>query len=232
MVMVEPTRRPGVCRFGQAHGVVTCNRGSMERRNARNGEKYGRSETIFTQGDACDDVLYIRNGGVKLSVLSKRGREAVVATIGAGDFFGEECLAGLENRIGNATAITPSVIVRVGKAKMAHLLHSRHAISDRFISHILSRHISMEEDLLDSLFTSSEEQVARALLRLAGYGTETEPGRVRPPISRDTLAGMSGITNSRVDVLLNKFKKLGFIDYDGEITWKIHRSLLSVVLRH
>ena len=220
MVMVEPTRRPGVCRFGQAHGVVAWHRGSMERRNAQNGEKYGRSETIFTQGDACDDVLYIRNGGVKLSVLSKRGREAVVAMLGAGDFFGEECLAGLENRIGNATAITPSVIVRVGKAKMARLLHSRHAISDRFISHVLSRHIRMEEDLLDSLFTSSEEQLAAALLRLAGYGTRTELARLRATISRDTLAGMVGLTNARVHVLLNKFKKLGFIDYDGEIPRK------------
>ena len=192
--------------------------------------RIGRGETIFTQGDACDDVLCIRTGGVKLSVLSKTGREAAVAMLGPGDFFGEGCLAGLENRTGSATAITPSVIVIIGKEKMARLLHSQHAMSDRFISHMLSRQIRMEEDLVDQFFNSSEQRLAGTLLLLAGYGKRDKPAQAVPAISLDTLAEMVGITKSRVNVFLMKFKKLGFIDYDGEIPLRINRSLVSVVL--
>jgi CRP-like cAMP-binding protein len=202
----------------------------MKRRTACTIAKYGRGETIFTQGDACDDVLRIRTGGVKLSVLSKTGHEAAVAVLGPGDFFGEGCLAGLENRTGSATAITPSVIVITGKEKMARLLHSQHAMSDRFSSHMLSRQIRLEEDLVDQFFNSSEQRLAGALLQLAGYGKRDKPARAVPAISLDALAEMVGITKSRVNVFLMKFKKLGFIDYDGEIPLEINRSLVSVVL--
>ena len=194
--------------------------------------KYGRGETIFTQGDACSDVLCIRTGGVKLSVLSKTGYEATLAILGPGDFFGEECLAGLENRTGSTTAITPSVIMIIGKGKMARLLHSRHSMSDRFISHMLSRHIRMEEDLVGQFFNSSEQRLASALLQLAGYGKRDKPAKAVPAISLDTLAEIVGITKSRVNMFLTKFRKLGFIDYNGEIPLRINRSLVSVVLHN
>ena len=193
-------------------------------------QEYARGETIFTQGDACDDVLYIQTGGVKLSVLSKTGREAVVAMLGPGDFFGEGCLAGQPVRMGSASAITPSVILLVGKEKMVRLLHKQHEMSDRFISHMLSRNIRIEEDLIDQLFNSSEKRLARTLLLLARYGKQDKPTRAVPKISQDTLAKMVGTTRSRVNFFLNKFKKLGFIEYDGEVPLKINNSLLSVVL--
>jgi CRP/FNR family transcriptional regulator, cyclic AMP receptor protein len=202
----------------------------MEHRSAGTIMSYSRGETIFTQGDACDDVLCIRTGGVKLSVLSKTGHEAAVATLGPGDFFGEGCLAGLENRTGSATAITPSVIVIIGKEKMARLLHSQHSMSDRFISHMLSRQIGMEEALVDQFFNTSEQRLAGTLLLLAGYGKRDKPGQAVPAISLDTLAEMVGIAKSRVNAFLMKFKKLGFIDYDGEIPLRVNRSLVSVVL--
>jgi CRP/FNR family transcriptional regulator, cyclic AMP receptor protein len=197
---------------------------------ARTVADYGRGETIFTQGDACDDVLYIQSGGVKLSVLSKNGREAVVAMLGPGDFFGEGCLAGQPVRMGTATAITPSVILLVEKEKMVRLLHRQHAMSDRFISHMLSRNIRIEEDLIDQLFNSSEKRLARTLLLLARYGKQDKPTRVVPKISQETLAKMVGTTRSRVNFFLNKFKRLGFIEYDGDVPLKINSSLLSVVL--
>jgi len=193
--------------------------------------EYGRGETIFTQGDPCRHVMYIKGGGVKLSVLSKTGREAVVAMLGPGDFFGEACLAGQPVRIGSATAITPSVILLVDKAKMVRLLHKQHAMSDRFISHMLARNIRTEEDLVDQLFNSSEKRLARTLLLLARYGVQDRPTRAVPKISQETLAEMVGTTRSRVNFFLNKFKKLGFIEYDGELLpLKINNSLLSVVL--
>jgi CRP-like cAMP-binding protein len=192
--------------------------------------QYGRGETIFTQGDACDGVMYIQSGGVKLSVLSKTGREAVVAMLGPGDFFGEGCLAGQPLRIGTATAITPSTILLLGKEKMVRLLHYQHAMSDRFISHMLARNIRIEEDLIDQLFNSSEKRLARTLLLLARYGSADKPIRMVPKTSQDTLAGMIGTTRSRVNFFLNKFKKLGFIEYSGELPIKINSSLLSVVL--
>ena len=192
--------------------------------------QYGRGEAIFTQGDACEHVMYIQSGGVKLSVLSKTGREAVVAMLGPGDFFGEGCLAGQAVRMGSATAITASAILLVGKAKMVRLLHKQHAMSDRFISHMLARNVRIEEDLIDQLFNSSEKRLARALLLLAQYGKQDKPVRVVPKISQATLAEMVGTTRSRVNFFLNKFKKLGFIEYDGELPLKINNSLLSVVL--
>jgi CRP/FNR family cyclic AMP-dependent transcriptional regulator len=192
--------------------------------------EYARDETIFTQGDACDHVMYIQVGGVKLSVLSKTGREAVVAMLGPGDFFGEGCLAGQPIRIGSAMAITPSTILLIDKAKMVRLLHRQPSMSDRFITHMLARNIRIEEDLVDQLFNSSEKRLARTLLLLARYGKQDKPARMVPKISQETLAEMIGTTRSRVNFFLNKFKKLGFIEYDGELPVKINSSLLSVVL--
>jgi CRP-like cAMP-binding protein len=191
---------------------------------------FSRGETIFTQGEACQHVMYIRSGGVKLSVLSKSGREAVVAMLGPSDFFGEGCLAGQPLRMGSATAITPTVILMVRKAEMVRLLHTEHAMSDRFISHMLARNLRIEEDLIDQLFNSSEKRLARALLLLARYGKPDKPSRVVPRVSQETLAEMIGTTRSRVNFFLNKFKKLGFIEYDGELPLKVNSSLLSVVL--
>ena len=192
--------------------------------------EYARDETIFTQGDSCDHVMYIQSGGVKLSVLSKTGREAVVAMLGPGDFFGEGCLAGQPIRIGSATAITPSLILLIDKAKMVRLLHKQPSMSDRFITHMLARNIRIEEDLVDQLFNSSEKRLARTLLLLARYGKQDKPARMVPKISQETLAEMIGTTRSRVNFFLNKFKRLGFIEYDGELPVKINSSLLSVVL--
>ena len=192
--------------------------------------EFSRGETIFTQGDDCRHVMYIQSGGVKLSVLSKSGREAVVAMLGPSDFFGEGCLAGQPLRMGSATAITPTVVLMVAKEQMAKLLHTEHGMSDRFISHMLSRNLRIEEDLIDQLFNSSEKRLARALLLLARYGKQDKPARVVPRISQETLAEMIGTTRSRVNFFLNKFKKLGFIEYDGELPLKINSSLLSVVL--
>jgi CRP/FNR family cyclic AMP-dependent transcriptional regulator len=191
---------------------------------------FARGETIFAQGDPCDHVLYIRSGGVKLSVVSKSGREAVVAMLGPTDFFGEGCLAGQPYRMGSATAMTPSVILMVRKEEMVRLLHTQHAMSDRFIAHMLARNLRIEEDLIDQLFNSSEKRLARALLLLARYGKQEQPARIVPRVSQETLAEMIGTTRSRVNFFLNKFKKLGFIEYDGEMPLKINNSLLSVVL--
>jgi len=192
--------------------------------------QYGRDEAIFTQGDPCEHVLYVQSGGVKLSVLSKTGKEAVVAMLGPGDFFGEGCLAGQPVRMGSATAMTPSAILLVEKAQMVRLLHRQHAMSDRFIAHMLTRNIRIEEDLIDQLFNSSEKRLARMLLLLARYGKEDKPIRTVPRVSQETLAEMVGTTRSRVNFFLNKFKKLGFIEYDGERPIKVNKSLLSVVL--
>jgi CRP/FNR family cyclic AMP-dependent transcriptional regulator len=192
--------------------------------------EYGRGEAIFTQGDPCDHVLYIQTGGVKLSVLSKTGREAVVAMLGPGDFFGEGGLAGQAFRMGSASAITPSTIMLIEKDRMVKLLRKQHGMSDRFIAHMLSRNIRIEEDLIDQLFNSSEKRLARTLLLLARYGSQDKPSRVVPRISQETLAEMVGTTRSRVNFFLNKFKKLGFIEYKGELPLKINSSLLSVVL--
>src|SRR5688572_19373666 len=192
--------------------------------------QYARNEVIFTQGDASEHVMYIQSGGVKLSVLSKTGKEAVVAMLGPADFFGEGCLAGQPLRMGSATALTPSAILQVEKEQMVGVLHKQHAMSDRFIAHMLTRNIRIEEDLIDQLFNSSEKRLARTLLLLARYGKQDKPIRTVPRISQETLAEMVGTTRSRVNFFLNKFKKLGFIEYDGERPIKVNKSLLSVVL--
>jgi len=193
---------------------------------------YGRSEAIFSQGDRCDAVMYIQKGEVKLSVLSKTGREAVVAMLGPGDFFGEGCLAGQPLRIGSATAIAPSSVLVIEKKQMLKVLHTERALSDRFIAHMLSRNVRIEQDLIDQLFNSSERRLARALLLLARYGKYQKPRQVVPKISQETLSKMVGTTRSRVNFFMNKFKRLGFIQYDGDLEAgiKINSSLLSVVL--
>jgi len=192
--------------------------------------QYRRGDAIFTQGDACEHVMYIQAGGVRLSVLSKTHREVVVAMLGPGDFFGEGCLAGQPLRMGSASAITPTTILMVAKAKMVGLLHKQHGMSDRFIAHMLARNIRIEEDLIDQLFNSIEKRLARTLLQLARYGKQDRPARTLPKISQETLAETIGTTRSRVNFFLNKFKKLGFIEYNGELPLKINSSLLSVVL--
>jgi CRP/FNR family cyclic AMP-dependent transcriptional regulator len=192
--------------------------------------QYVRGETVFSQGDVCQHVQYIQSGGVKLSVLSRTGREAVVAMLGPGEFFGEGCLAGQPLRMGTATATTRSKILQIDQGAMVRLLKKQHAMADRFISHMLHRNIRIEEDLIDQLFNSSEKRLARALLLLARYGKQSRPIRVVPKISQETLAEMVGTTRSRVNFFLNKFKKLGFIDYGGKLPLTINSSLLSVVL--
>ena len=189
---------------------------------------YERADAIFTQGDPCDHVMYIQKGAIKLSVLSKAGREAVVAMLGPGEFFGEGCLAGQPVRMGTATATTESTILLIDKTQMVRLLHKQHALSDRFIAHMLARNIRIEEDLIDQLFNSSEKRLARTLLLLARYGKHDKPVRAVPPISQATLAEMVGTTRSRVNFFMKKFQRLGFIDYADGL--KVNNSLLTVVL--
>jgi CRP-like cAMP-binding protein len=190
--------------------------------------EYPRHTVIFKQGDPCDHVLYIRKGNIKLSVLSKSGREAVVAMLGTGEFFGEGCLAGQPVRMGTATAVADSTVLLVDKTQMVRLLHRQHAMSDRFIAHMLARNIQIEEDLIDQLFNSSEKRLARTLLLLARYGKHDKPIRAVPPVSQETLAEMIGTTRSRVNFFMKKFQRLGFIDYTDGL--KVNNSLLTVVL--
>ncbi len=189
---------------------------------------YARSSVVFAQGGPANSVLYIQQGGVKLSVLSRRGREAIVAMLAPGDFFGEGCLAGQPLRMGSATALVPTTVLRISKLAMMRSLHEQSALSDRFIAHMLVRNIRIEEDLVDQLFNSGEKRLARTLLLLARYGDNRLPPRVLPKISQETLAEMVGTTRSRVNVFMNKFRKLGFIKYNGTLT--IDSALLSVVL--
>jgi CRP-like cAMP-binding protein len=191
---------------------------------------YARGETIFTQGDTCEDVLYIQGGSVKLSVMSKTGREAVVAVLGPGDFFGEACLAGLALRAGSATAVTRTEVLTIGKQQMVRLLRQQHAISDRFITHMLSRGVRIEEDLIDQLFNSIEKRLARVLLLKARYG-RTTPARLVAAVSTERLADVLGTTVVRVASLMKKFTRLGFIEARGATRLKINNSLLTVVLR-
>ena len=188
---------------------------------------YRRGELVFSQGDAAGDIRYLQKGAIKLSVLSRIGKEAVVAMLGPGDFFGEGALAGQTVRIGTATAVVASSVLIIEKDAMVRLLHEEPAFSDRFISYMLARNIRIEADLVDQLFNSSEKRLARTLLLLARYG-EANPQRTLPKISQETLAEMIGATRSRVNFFMNKFRKLGFIEYNGGI--KINRSLLSIVL--
>ncbi|MGB7844700.1 MAG: Crp/Fnr family transcriptional regulator [Candidatus Acidiferrum sp.] len=189
---------------------------------------YRRSESIFSQGDAAETVMYIQKGGVKFSVVNGSGKEAVVAMFGPTDFFGEGCMAGQTLRMGTATAVTPTTLLVIQKEELLRVLHEEHELSDRFIGYMLAHNIRVEEDLIDQLFNSSEKRLARTLLLLARYGEQEQPDRTLPNVSQQTLASMVGTTRSRVNFFMNKFRKLGFIEYNGKI--KINKSLLSVVL--
>ncbi len=195
---------------------------------ARQIVKYRRSERIYSQGDRALGVKYIQKGGVKLSVTNEGGKEAVVAVLGPGEFFGEGCLAGQSVSMATATAIVPTSILFIEKQEMMRVLKTEHEFSDLFIAHMLTRNIRVEEDLVDQLFNSSEKRLARALLLLARYGKEDTPHGTLPKVSQEMLAEMIGATRSRVNFFMNKFRKLGFIKYNGGL--QINTSLLSVVL--
>jgi len=195
---------------------------------ARRVAHYPTGSTIFTQGDAADSVYYIQQGRVRVSVVSQAGKEAVVGVLGPGDFFGEGALAGQPIRLATATAMTASRILVIPKRQMIRGLHQQHALSDRFITHMLARTMRLEEDLVDQLFNASEKRLARTLLLLARYGKPDGPRDVLPRVSQEVLAEIVGTTRSRVNFFMNKFRKLGFIEYNGGL--KVHRALLSVVL--
>jgi len=187
-----------------------------------------RKRHVFRQGDPADAVFFLSHGKVKLAVTSKQGKEAIVAILDPGDFFGEGCLAGQPLRMATATAMTDCTLVRLEKAAMARMLHDQHHISELFVTHLLSRNIRYEEDLVDQLFNSSEKRLARILLLLSHFGKESRAETVLPKINQESLAQMVGTTRSRVSHFMNKFKNLGFIDYNGGLT--VNSGLLSVIL--
>jgi len=189
---------------------------------------YRKKRRIFAQGDVADSVLYVQEGQVKLSIISERGKEAVVALHNKGDFFGEGCLSGQPLRLATATATTDCVITRLDKATVVRVLHDEPKFSEMFLTYILARNARVEEDLVDQLFNSSEKRLARLLLLMANFGKEGRPEPVIAKVSQETLAEMVGTTRSRVSFFMNKFRKLGFIEYNGEL--KIHNSLLNMVL--
>ena len=195
---------------------------------ARKVKEFKRAEVLYAQGDAAKSVMYIQSGGVKLTVVNEVGKEAVLAILGPGNFFGEGSLAGQPVRMGTATAITPGTVLIIGKNEMFKVLHEEHGLSDRFIKFMLARNIRIEEDLVDQLFNSSERRLARTLLLLARYGKEDQPHGVLPKLSQEILADMIGTTRPRVNFFMNKFRKLGFIEYYGGL--QMNTSLLSVVL--
>lgn len=188
-----------------------------------------RKQTVFKQGDAADAVFYIQEGKVSLTVVSKNGKEATLGILGQGDFFGEGSLAGQRLRMGSANALTDCELLRIDKKAMMTALHREHAFSDLFVAYLLVRNIRYEEDLVDQLFNSSEKRLARLLLLLAHFGKESAPPSVIPKINQETLAEMIGTTRSRVSFFMNRFRKMGFIDYDGD-GMQVHSSLLNVVL--
>ncbi|HWI16547.1 MAG TPA: Crp/Fnr family transcriptional regulator [Vicinamibacterales bacterium] len=214
------TRRPHPVL--DVHAFLTS--AKMSPRNVR----IAKGAVVFAQGAQANSVFYIQEGGIKLAVLSSAGKEAVVAILGPGDFFGEGCLAGQPLRMGTAKAVMKTTLLRIAKRDMVRLLHERPEFSNRFIEHMLTRNIRIEEDLVDQLFNSSEKRLARTLLLLARYGKEDVTPRVLPKLSQETLAEMVGTTRSRVNFFMNKFRKLGLIEYNGVL--KVNGSLLSIVL--
>ena len=189
---------------------------------------YRRDQIVFSQGEPADSVFYVQKGKVKVTVISEQGKEAVVAILGTDEFFGEGCLAGQTRRIATVMTMTESVIVRLEKAAIVKVIHQEPTFSEMFIAHLLGRGIRVEADLVDQLFNSSEKRLARLLLLLANFGKETQPEPIIAKISQETLAEMIGTTRSRVSFFMNKFRKLGLIDYNGGI--EVHNSLLNVVL--
>lgn len=198
---------------------------------ARRLVKFAPAATIYSQGDRATSVWYIRSGRVKLSVLSSEGKEAIVAVLEKGDFFGEGCLADQPRRMGTAATLEETAALRIGKQAMTRTLHTEPALAERFLAHMLARNIRIEEDLIDQLFNSGEKRLARTLLLLARFGPEEVGCRTMPTMSQESLAEMVGTTRSRVNIFMNKFRKLGFIEYSGQReTLKIHSSLMTVVL--
>jgi CRP/FNR family cyclic AMP-dependent transcriptional regulator len=188
-----------------------------------------RGQTVYSQGDPAEAVFHIQSGKIKLSVISSSGKEATIALLGEVDFVGEECIASAQPvRLTSATAITESAVLKIDKNEMVRALHEHHALSDIFVTYLLSRNIRVQEDLVDQLFNSSEKRLARALLLLAQFGKEGAPETVIPKISQETLAEMVGTTRSRINFFMNRFRKLGFIEYNGTLT--VHPSLLAVIL--
>ncbi len=193
-------------------------------------EEYGPERRIFDQGQPADSIFYLRQGRVKLSVISQQGKEAIVATLAAGEFLGEGCLAGQPLRMSTATAVNDSSLYRIEKALMLRMLHEKHALSELFVAHLLSRNIRYEADLVDQLFNSSEKRLARILLLLSHFGKESRAELVLPRVSQANLAQMVGTTRSRVSHFMHKFRNLGFIDYSDNDGLTVHSGLLSVVL--
>jgi CRP/FNR family cyclic AMP-dependent transcriptional regulator len=190
---------------------------------------YRKNQKVFSQGDPADAVFYIQEGKIKVTVVSEKGKEAVVAIQGHGEFFGEGCLSGQPRRLATVAAMTESVIMRLDKASIVRVLHDEPSFSEMFMSHLLARNARVEEDLVDQLFNSSEKRLARLLLLMANFGKEGRPEPVIAKISQETLAEMIGTTRSRVSFFMNKFRKLGFIEYNGHL--EVHNSLLNMVLR-
>jgi CRP/FNR family cyclic AMP-dependent transcriptional regulator len=190
---------------------------------------FPKKHGIFAQGETADALFYVQTGKVKLTVVSKTGKEATVGLFGEGDFFGEGSLAGQTLRMGSATAMTDCVLLRIDKKAMMQALHREHALSDMFVAYLLTRNVRYEEDLVDQLFNSSEKRLARILLLLAHFGKDGVPETVIPKISQETLAEMVGTTRSRVSFFMNRFRALGFVDYDGS-GLQVHSSLLNIVL--
>jgi CRP/FNR family transcriptional regulator, cyclic AMP receptor protein len=219
-----PSRRSDPAKQGAFDAQIFLDSAGVAKKVA----EFPKKTAIFAQGDLAKHVMYIQYGGVKLSVVNESGKEAVVAVLGPGDFFGEGCLAGQRLRMGSATSTSPTTVLMIDKEEMIRVLHAEHEFSDRFIAYMLSRNIRVEEDLIDQLFNSTEKRLARTLLLLARYGKKDEPHRILPKISQETLAEMIGTTRSRVNLFMNKFKKLGFIDNTDGL--EINSSLLSVVL--
>jgi CRP-like cAMP-binding protein len=193
-------------------------------------EDFPRKKTIFAQGDASDAVFYIRKGKVRLTVVSEIGKEATIGILNEGDFFGEGCLAGQPLRLCSATAMTDCSVMEIQKKSMMEVLHREHKFSDMFVAYLLARNIRYEEDLVDQLFNSSEKRLARVLLLLAHFGKDGKQETVIPKMSQETLAEMIGTTRSRVSFFMNRFRKLGFIEYDGGSGLQVHSALLNIVL--
>jgi CRP/FNR family cyclic AMP-dependent transcriptional regulator len=191
---------------------------------------FAKKQTIFVQGDSSDAVFYIQKGKVKLTVVSKVGKEATIGILNEGDFFGEGCLTGQPLRLCSATAMTDCTVMRIDKKSMVEVLHREHDFSDTFVAYLLTRNIRYEEDLVDQLFNSSEKRLARILLLLAHFGKEGKPETVIPQMSQETLAEMIGTTRSRVSFFMNKFRKLGFVEYHAGDELQVHSSLLNIVL--
>jgi CRP/FNR family cyclic AMP-dependent transcriptional regulator len=195
---------------------------------ARKIAEFRKGESIYSQGEAAESVMYVQKGGVRLSVVNGSGKEAVVAMFGPRDFFGEGCMAGQTIRMGTAKAVTPTTLLVIEKDELLRALHAEHGLSDHFIVYMLAHNIRVEEDLVDQLFNSSEKRLARSLLLLARYGKQDRPDSILPKVSQETLAEMIGTTRSRVNFFMNKFRNLGFIEYNGKI--KVNKSLLTVFL--